>query len=63
MTLEVAASGRSGNEAGSQAKQRGLWPSVQFVQLAAWGYPALVFYLIFDVCLYGLIHQISGRPE
>jgi hypothetical protein len=31
--------------------------------LAAWGYLALVFYVIFDVCLYGLIHQISGRPE
>jgi hypothetical protein len=36
---------------------------LQFVQLTAWGCLALVFYLIFDVCLYGLIHQISGRPE
>ena len=36
---------------------------LQFVQLTAWGYLALVFYLIFDVSLYGLIHQISGRPQ
>jgi len=36
---------------------------LQFVQLTAWGYLALAFYLIFDVCLYGLIHQISGRAE
>jgi hypothetical protein len=36
---------------------------LQFVQLSAWGYLALVFYLIFEVCLYGLIHQISGAPH
>jgi hypothetical protein len=36
---------------------------VQFVQLTAWGYLALVFYVIFEVCLYGLIHQINRGPE
>jgi hypothetical protein len=36
---------------------------LQFVQLAAWGYLALVFYLLFEVCLYGLIHQIERGPE
>jgi hypothetical protein len=29
----------------------------------AWGYLALVFYLILEVCLYGLIHQIRGWPK
>lgn len=31
--------------------------------LIAWGYLALVFYLLFEVCLYGLIHQIDRGPE
>jgi hypothetical protein len=35
---------------------------LQFVQLAAWGYLAMVFYLLFEVCLYGLIHQIDRGP-
>ena len=36
---------------------------LQFVQLTAWGYLALVFYVIFEVCLHGLIHQIRRGPE
>ena len=36
---------------------------LQLLQLTAWGYLALLFYLIFEVCLYGLIHQIRGWPE
>jgi hypothetical protein len=36
---------------------------LQFVQLTAWGYLALVFYLLFEVCLYGLLHQIDHGPE
>ncbi len=36
---------------------------LQFIQLTAWGYLALVFYLLFEVCLYGLIHQITGGHE
>jgi hypothetical protein len=35
---------------------------LQFVQLSAWGYLAMVFYLLFEVCLYGLIHQIDRGP-
>jgi hypothetical protein len=31
--------------------------------LAAWGYLALVFYLLFEVCLHGLIHRIRRGPE
>lgn len=36
---------------------------LQFIQLTAWGYLAVVFYLLFDVCLYGIIHQIDRMPE
>ena len=36
---------------------------LQFVQLTAWGYLALVFYGLFEVCLYGLIHQIGDGPK
>jgi len=36
---------------------------LQFVQLTAWGYPALVFYLLVEVCRHGLIHQIRRGPE
>jgi hypothetical protein len=36
---------------------------LQFAELAAWGYLALVFYLLFEICLYGLIHQIESGPE
>ena len=36
---------------------------LQFVQLTAWGYLALVCYVIFEVCLHGLIHQIRRGPE
>lgn len=36
---------------------------LQFVQLTAWGYLALVFYVLFEVCLYGLIHQIDRGPR
>ena len=36
---------------------------LQFVQLTAWGYLALVFYLLVEVCLHGLIHQIRRGPE
>jgi len=36
---------------------------VQFVQLTAWGYLALVFYVLFEVCLHGLIHRIRRGPE
>jgi hypothetical protein len=28
----------------------------QFLQLTVWGYLALVFYVLFEVCLHGLIH-------
>jgi hypothetical protein len=37
--------------------------TLQFLQLTAWGYLAVVFYLLFEVCLYGLIHQIDRGPE
>ena len=36
---------------------------VQFVQLAAWGYLALAFYVVFEVCLRGLLHRIRRRRE
>jgi len=36
---------------------------LQFIQLTAWGYLALVFYVLFEVCLYGLIHQIDRGPK
>jgi hypothetical protein len=36
---------------------------LQLAQLAAWGYLALVFYLLFEVCLHGLIHRIRRGPE
>ena len=36
---------------------------LQFVQLAAWGYLALVFYILFEVCLHGLIHQVRRGQE
>ena len=36
---------------------------VQFVQLTGWGYLALVFYVLFEVCLHGLIHRIRRGPE
>ena len=36
---------------------------LQFVQLTAWGYLALAFYVLFEVCLHGLIHQIRRGPE
>jgi hypothetical protein len=36
---------------------------LQCVQLTAWGYLALVFYLLVEVCLHGLIHQIRRAPE
>lgn len=35
---------------------------LQFVQLTAWGYLALAFYVLFEVCLHGLIHQIRRGP-
>jgi hypothetical protein len=36
---------------------------LQFVQLTACGYLSLVFYLLVEVCLHGLIHQIRRGPE
>ena len=36
---------------------------LQFAQLTAWGFLALAFYVLFEVCLHGLIHQIRRGPE
>ena len=36
---------------------------LQFVQLTAWGYLALAFYVVFEVCLHGLIHRIRRGLE
>ena len=36
---------------------------LQFLQLTVWAYLALVFYVLFEVCLHGLIHQIRRGPE
>jgi hypothetical protein len=36
---------------------------LQFLQLTVWGYLALVFYVLFEVCLHGLIHRVRRGPE
>jgi hypothetical protein len=38
---------------------------IQFLQLAAWGYLALGFYVVFKGCLDGLLHRIhrSRAPQ
>ena len=35
---------------------------LQFLQLMVWGYMALVFYVLFEVCLHGLIDRIRRGP-
>jgi hypothetical protein len=35
---------------------------LQFLQLTVWGYMALVFYVLFEVCLHGLIDRIRRGP-
>jgi hypothetical protein len=35
---------------------------LQFLQLTVWGYTALVFYVLFEVCLHGLIDRIRRGP-
>jgi hypothetical protein len=35
---------------------------LQFVQLAAWGYLALVFYVFLELCVHGLIDQVRSGP-
>lgn len=35
---------------------------LQFLQLTVWGYMALVFYVLFEVCLHGLIDRIRREP-
>jgi hypothetical protein len=36
---------------------------VQLVQLIAWGYLALAFYVVFKGCLDGLLHRIHKARE
>ena len=36
---------------------------LQFIELAAWGYLALAFYVVFEGCLDGLLHRIHRGRE
>ncbi len=36
---------------------------IQFIQLTAWGYLALAFYVVFKGCVDGLLHRIHRRTE
>lgn len=36
---------------------------LQFVELAAWGYLALAFYVVFKGCLDGLLHRIHRSRD
>ncbi len=36
---------------------------VQFLELTAWGYLALAFYVVFKGCLDGLLHRIHQARE
>jgi hypothetical protein len=36
---------------------------IQFIELTAWGYLALAFYVVFKGCLDGLLHRIHRRRE
>jgi hypothetical protein len=36
---------------------------VQFLELTAWGYLALAFYVVFKGCLDGLLHRIHRARE
>ena len=36
---------------------------LQFIELTAWGYLALAFYVVFEVCLHGLLRHIHRRRK